>query len=83
MKSHTLLANFVRFLEDNNLVRFDVRGDGDERFSNRFKIQKCVFLAQKMGYDMQYRYGIYHYGPYSKTLADDYYHLARNKSEYE
>ena len=82
MESHTRLANFVRFLEDNNLVRFDVIGDGDECFTNRFKIQKYVFLAQKMGFDMPYQHSVYHYGPYSKMLADDYYHLAKNRSEY-
>ena len=83
MESHTRLAGFVRFLEDRGLVQFDVMGDGDKRFSTRFRIQKYVFLAQKMGLDTPYNYGIYIRGPYSKLLADSYYHLARNRSEYE
>ena len=43
------LANFIKFLENNDLMQFDIIGDGDERFSNRFRIQKCVFLAREMG----------------------------------
>ncbi len=77
------LANFIRFLEDRGLVRFDVIGDGDEEFSNRFRIQKYVFLAKNMGFKMPYEYDIYLCGPYSKTLTSDYYDLARNRTEYE
>ena len=83
MNRRTLLAGFINFLEDHNLIEFDVIGDGDRRFSNRFRIQKYVFLAQKMGLDMPYKHSIYLCGPYSKILTDDYYHLARNRSEYE
>ena len=79
----TTLASFIKFLEDRNLIRFDVLGDGDEQFSNRFKIQKYVFLAKSMGFEMPYEYNIYLYGPYSKKLTDDYHDLARNRAEYE
>ena len=77
------LANFIKFLENNDLMQFDIIGGGSERFSNRFRIQKCVFLAREMGLKAAYEYGVYLCGPYSKKLTRDYYDLARNRSEYE
>ena len=79
----TILANFIKFLENNDLVQFDIMGDGADQFSNRFKIQKYVFLAQGLGLKMPYKHDIYLYGPYSKQLTGAYYHLARNRSAYE
>ena len=79
----TILANFIKFLENNDRMQFDIMGDGDDQFSNRFKIQKYVFLAQGLGLKMSYKYDIYLYGPYSKQLTGAYYHLARDRSIYE
>jgi len=70
-------------LESNDLAQFDIMGDGADQFSNRFKIQKYVFLAQRLGLKLPYKYDIYLYGPYSKQLTGAYYYLARNRDKYE
>ena len=77
-----VLANFIRFLETNGLVTFDILGDGEEEFVNRFKIQKYVYLAKRFGLDVPYMHGMYLRGPYSKTLAKAYYGIANNPQEY-
>lgn len=71
------LEGFVRFLEDQGLVEFDIIGNGDKQFINRLKLQKYVFLAKHLGMPFRYPYGLYLYGPYSSELAADYYALAR------
>lgn len=38
----------------------------------RIKIQKFVFLAKYFGWDNTYNYNMYHHGPYSPALSDDY-----------
>jgi hypothetical protein len=38
--------------------------------------QKAIYLAQVFGVDLGYRYGWYLMGPYSPSLASDYYALA-------
>ena len=76
------LAEFIRFLEDHNLIEFDVIGNGDRQSINRLKLQKYVFLAKHFGMPFRYRYGPYLYGPYSSELAADYYALARNSGQY-
>jgi uncharacterized protein YwgA len=75
------LAPFIHFLEKENLVRFDILGESEEHFNNRFKIQKYVFLAKYFGLDLGFNHSIYLYGPYSSDLADAYYDLAEGKSE--
>ena len=45
----TTLVNFIKFLEDKDLMRFEMIRDGDAQFSNRFRIQKYVLLAQRLG----------------------------------
>lgn len=42
-----------------------------ERFSERFNIQKRIFLIQVMGCDLGYRYGWYIRGPYCRELTAD------------
>lgn len=39
----------------------------------RIRIQKFVFLAKYFGWNNTYSYNMYHHGPYSSVLADDYY----------
>ena len=76
------LARFIQFLEDKNLVRFDIDGEGERQFENRFLIQKYVFLAKKFGLDLPYDYDIYTCGPYSSALTKTYYSMARNGNVY-
>ena len=77
------LGNFIKFLEENNLVNFTKLEDNEEGFITRFKIQKYVYLAKQLKLDVIYDHGMYLYGPYSRTLAKDYYDLARNPKNYK
>ena len=70
------LEGFIRFLENNDLMEFDISGDDDSHFINRLKLQKYVFMAKYFGIPFHYKHGIYLHGPYSKRLAADYYSLA-------
>ena len=47
-----------------------------DTFDRRKTIQKAVYLGQLTGVDLSYRFGWYLKGPYSPSLAEDYYHLA-------
>ena len=47
-----------------------------DTFDERKTIQKVVYLGQLTGVDLSYRFGWYLKGPYSPSLAEDYYHLA-------
>jgi uncharacterized protein YwgA len=42
----------------------------------RKRLQKVIYLAQRSGVNLGYRYGWYKMGPYSPALAQDYYDLA-------
>ena len=77
-----LLPRFIKYLESENLVEFDIIGEGDHHFWNRFRIQKYMFLAKYFGLETPYKHGINLYGPYSGTLTDDYYGLARDPERY-
>lgn len=44
--------------------------------ADRKRIQKAVYLGQRAGADLGYRFGWYVRGPYSPPLADAYYALA-------
>jgi uncharacterized protein YwgA len=47
-----------------------------ESVDDRKRIQKAIYISQLSGLDLGYRYGWYLMGPYSRTLAKDYYELA-------
>ena len=49
-----------------------------ESYNDRFLIQKLAFLCQSLGLNMNYTFGIYLAGPYSKALADDYFAFHEN-----
>ncbi len=68
------LSNFIKFLEkemqlDLNSVKFDL--------NTRIKLQKYVFFAPYFDLHLGYEdtFNLYHYGPYSPTLAHDYFKL--------
>ncbi len=82
MEGAPVLPGFIKYLESENLVEFDILGGEDRHFWNRFRIQKYVFLAKYFGLDVPYRHGMYLYGPYSGTLTEDYYGLAENPEQY-
>jgi len=68
-KKISKLAGFIKSLESINF-KFNVN-----RFDNRLKLQKFVYLAKRYGIDLDYNYNLYIHGPYSPELADDYYHM--------
>lgn len=43
-------------------------------FDDRVKLQKLVYFAIDFGFEPEYEYSIYLHGPYSPSLAEDYYH---------
>ena len=47
-----------------------------DTLSDRKRVQKAVYLGQLTGVDLSYRYGWYLKGPYSPSLARDYFSLA-------
>lgn len=48
----------------NALTDFDL-----EEFNDRLRLQKIVFLARKLGYDLGFSYNWYARGPYSPSLT--------------
>ena len=42
-------------------------------FDFRLKVQKFVYIAKYFGWKHSYKYSLYIRGPYSSTLADEYY----------
>jgi uncharacterized protein YwgA len=47
-----------------------------ETVDDRKRVQKAIYLGQRAGVDLGYRYGWYKKGPYSPRLTRDYYALA-------
>ena len=79
-----MIAPFIRWLDDMSMVDFGlVTDETDAGFDTRLRIQKYVFVAQRLGLGTTYRYNRYRYGPYSPGLTDDYYRLAENPATYE
>lgn len=76
------LLAFLRFLNEKIGFKFEVNN-----FDHRLKLQKYVFISKFLGMNFKkYTYSIYLRGPYSRSLADDYYHLEPNlisDEEYE
>ena len=44
-----------------------------DNYVDRFLLQKLTYLCQSLGLNIDYPFGIYLAGPYSKALADAYY----------
>jgi uncharacterized protein YwgA len=72
---NTRVLNFIKFLHINNLINASViPDDTDDGFQNRLKLQKFVYIVQAcFGLNLGYSFTIYRFGPYSTTLADQYY----------
>ncbi len=68
------LAAFVRSLEN---IGFNFNFN---KFDDRLRLQKFVYLAKGFGFDPGYSYNLYIHGPYSPELADDYYQLGEDLS---
>lgn len=46
-----------------------------ENLEDKIKLQKFVYISDFFGFDHDYRYNKYIWGPYSPKLADDYYSM--------
>jgi uncharacterized protein YwgA len=63
-----LLLSFIQELEDRGLLEFDILNDDEHSFTNRFMIQKYVYLARYFGLDMDYHLGMYLQGHTPKVF---------------
>lgn len=70
MSREERLASFLKTLEGKGILSFN-----KNLFNNRLKLQKYVFIAKKFGLRLPYNYSLYIRGPYSSSLADDYYEI--------
>lgn len=72
------LCLFIKTLEDKGIMNFDILNDDSKSFDTRIRLQKYVYLAKHFGWDLGYNHSLYLHGPYSSTLADDYYAIAKS-----
>lgn len=71
---------FLEWMEKEGLADpSSITKDDNGGFHTRFRIQKCVFVAQHLGLDRTYQYNLYLHGPYSPSLSQDYYKAANNE----
>ena len=68
MSNRERLASFLKALEEADILTFN-----KNLFNNRLKLQKYVYIARHFGFEMPYTYSLYLHGPYSPSLADEYY----------
>jgi len=66
------LVAFLKVLEERVGYKFTV-----EKFEDRLKLQKIVYIARYFDINMGYPFDLYLRGPYSRELADDYYFIDR------
>lgn len=66
------LIAFVNTLEKEGVHKFD-----PDNFISRLSMQKYVYFARLFGFDLEYEYNLYLWGPYSPALAEDYYQLKK------
>ena len=62
------LASFLKALDEASILTFN-----KNYFNHRLKLQKYVYIARNFGFRAPYSYSLYLHGPYSPSLADDYY----------
>ena len=66
---------FINYVKDS--LSFRDAEDFTEKIRNdfdfRLKVQKFVYIAKYFGWKHSYKYSLYIRGPYSSTLADEYY----------
>lgn len=69
-----MLPAFLKWLNDNYVIdHHHIKSKDDTGFYTRFRIQKCMYLAQLLGLGTDYHYRQYVYGPYSQDLMTEYY----------
>ena len=79
-----MLSGFLHFLNSEELISAaDIPNDDDAGFENRFRTQKFVYFAKYFGLNLGYGHSMYRYGPYSSSLASDYYGITENLEDVE
>lgn len=74
-KANSEIEPFLRLLYDNGLIDCGANPRASD-LKTRIKIQKFVYFAQEcFGLNFDYRHTMYIYGPYSPTLANDYFRI--------
>lgn len=76
MNNKNHLCYFLNSMKDeldfNDAEDFKSKVHLKDNLEFRIKIQKFVFLAKYFGWNNTYSYNMYHHGPYSPVLSDDY-----------
>ena len=69
-----MLPAFLKWLNDNYVIDHHcIKDKNDTGFYTRFRIQKCMYMAQCLGLGTDYTYEQYVYGPYSSDLTAEYF----------
>ena len=69
-----MIVAFLEWMRTEGLIDpSNITKDDNIGFDTRFRIQKCMFMAQHLGLGDTYKYDMYLHGPYSPTLSQDYY----------
>lgn len=75
-----MIVPFLEWMKKEGLADpSDIPKDDNDGFNTRFRIQKCVFVAHRLGLDRTYRHHLYLRGPYSPSLSQDYYKAANGE----
>ena len=77
MENKKLLEEFVFILKESIGFCFDIN-----KFEDRIKLQKYVFIGKFFGLKHDYKYNMYIRGPYSSDLANDYYELGKLENDH-
>jgi uncharacterized protein YwgA len=72
------LKSIIKTLEDEGIFHFNIND-----FDSRLRLQKYIFIAKAFEVSIPYQYSMYVHGPYSPSLAHDYYRLDQvNSNDY-
>jgi uncharacterized protein len=61
----------MRTLDNVDLLGAIVHAHRNHELVGRTRLQKTVYLLQRVGLPTDYQFEMYHYGPYSEELKDD------------
>ena len=76
MFNSNMLSGLIELLEDKIGYDFDV-----DSFESRLELQKYVYLVRYFSDDLKYSFNLYAHGPYSPSLAGEYYSINRDEVE--
>ena len=71
------LSLFLKWMEKENLVNLNSINNDKDGKNSRFRIQKCMFIAQHLGLETKYKYERCLDGPMSTRLSEEYHSFAK------